>query len=88
MEGEKPAQPEFNAERVNVLDMRVSICQTSNVLGYNILWGHVSDKLYHSWTVYAAGEQRVGALVEGRDYYVRVDAFNECGLTEGTVQKL
>jgi hypothetical protein len=88
VEGEKPAQPEFNAERVNVLDMRVSICQTSNVLGYNILWGHASDKLYHSWTVYAAGEQRVGALVEGRDYYVRVDAFNECGLTEGTVQKL
>lgn len=87
-EGEKPAQPEFSAERVNALDMRVSICQTSNVLGYNILWGNASDKLYHSWTVYVAGDVRIGALVDGRDYYVRVDAFNESGVTEGTVQKL
>lgn len=87
-DGEKPAPPVFTAEPVNALDMLVHICQTSNALGYNILWGSAPDKLYHSWTVYVAGDVRIGALVDGRDYYVRVDAFNESGVTEGTVQKL
>ena len=32
--------------------------------------------------------ERVGALVSGADYYVRVDAFNENGITEGEVKKL
>lgn len=27
--------------------------------------------------------QKIGALVKGQDYYVRVDAFNENGITEG-----
>ena len=29
-------------------------------------------------------EQNIGALVEGETVYVRVDAFNENGITEGT----
>ena len=32
--------------------------------------------------------QRVGALVAGEKYYVRVDAFNENGITEGQVKEL
>ncbi len=28
-------------------------------------------------------EQRIGALVKDEHYYVRVDAFNENGITEG-----
>jgi len=31
----------------------------------------------------AAGERRVGALIKGRKYWVRVDAFNGNGITEG-----
>jgi hypothetical protein len=31
------------------------------------------------------GEHRVGALIRGRDYFVRVDAFNENGITKGEV---
>jgi hypothetical protein len=38
--------------------------------------------------VFAAGEKRVGALVKGREYYVRVDAFNENGITAGKCVKL
>jgi hypothetical protein len=29
--------------------------------------------------------QRIGALIKGADYCVRVDAFNENGITEGTI---
>ena len=29
-------------------------------------------------------EQNIGALVEGETVYVREDAFNENGITEGT----
>ena len=32
--------------------------------------------------------KRIGALVTGRDYYLRVDSFNESGITEGEVTKL
>ena len=38
--------------------------------------------------IFKAGEQRIGALIQGRDYYVRVDAFNENRITEGTCVKL
>ena len=32
--------------------------------------------------------KRIGALVKGRDSYVRVDVFNENGIAEGKVEKL
>ena len=38
--------------------------------------------------VFSAGSQRVGALVSDREYYVRVDAFNENGITAGKCVKL
>ena len=53
--------------------------------GYNILWGHKKDKLYHSYLVYGEElkEKRIGALIKDKNYYVRVDTFNENGITEG-----
>ena len=38
--------------------------------------------------VFAAWPRRVGALIKGRDYYVRVDVFNENGITEGVCIRL
>ena len=38
--------------------------------------------------VFAPGPRRIGALIKGREYYVRVDAFNENGITEGVCIKL
>jgi hypothetical protein len=87
-DGEKPAVPTFTAERVSGLDMLVRIAPQENTLGYNILFGNRAEKLYHSYMVFGSGETRVGALIEGREYYVRVDAFNENGITEGKVVAL
>ena len=89
-EGEKPQAPQFTAIRSeDRLDMIVS-AETEHAVGYNILWGHRADKLYHSWIVYGekVTEHRIGALVKGQDYFVRVDAFNESGITEGEVRAL
>lgn len=83
---EKPEIPEFTAERIGDLDMNVKI-QGSGALGYNILWGENPQKLYHSYMVFHP-EQRIGALIKSRDYWVRVDAFNEAGITEGNVKHL
>ena len=58
------------------------------VLGYNILFGSSPEKLYHSYMIFGRTKQRIGALVEGREYYVRVDAFNESGITEGICRKV
>ena len=83
---DKPDVPEFTAERVGNLDMSVQI-QGSGAVGYNILWGEDPQKFYHSYMVFHP-KQRIGALIKGRDYWVRVDAFNEAGITEGNVKRL
>jgi len=84
--GDKPMIPAYVARRVNDLDMHFEI-NGKNAVGFNILWGAAPDKLYHSCMTFER-EKRIGALVKGREYYVRVDAFNENGITEGVVQKL
>lgn len=72
-------------------DMAVSI-RKDDALGHLILWGSSSDKLYHSCIVY--GEEgvtkpkRIGALVASRQYVVRVDGFNENGITEGDIKTI
>ena len=86
--GKAPAVPCYSAERTNDLDMNVEIRPQDDALGYNILFGSGEEKLYHSMMVYAPGKHRVGALIAGRDYVVRVDAFNENGITEGVCVKV
>ncbi len=81
--GAKPEIPSFSAAQTGELDMAVTIREQENTLGYNILFGSAPDKLYHSYMVFSAGEKRIGALVKGCHYFVRVDAFNESGITEG-----
>ena len=87
-QGEKPAAPVFTVRRENDLDMTVSVQSQEKTLGYSILFGSSPDKLYHSYMTFKAGDQRIGALIKGRDYFVRVDAFNENGITEGTCVRL
>ncbi len=86
--GAKPASPKFTAVRDNALDMNVEIAEQSDTLGFNILFGNSPEKLYHSDMVFQSGAHRVGALIKGREYWVRVDAFNENGITEGEVIRL
>ena len=87
-DGERPAAPAFTASRTGDLDMLVQIAGQPDAMGFNILFGSSPEKLYHSCMVFRAGERRIGALIKGRDYYVRVDAFNENGITEGETRKL
>ena len=87
-EGDKPAVPAFTAERDSGIDMTVSIEPQTDTVGYNILFGSSPEKLYHSAMTFAPGKHRIGALIDGRDYFVRVDAFNENGITEGSCIKL
>ena len=87
-DGDLPGTPHFKAERLSGIDMNVSIEPQENTVGYNILFGSSPEKLYHSYMVFEAGEKRIGALIEGRDYYVRVDAFNENGITKGSCVRL
>jgi beta-xylosidase len=89
--GEKASVPEFIATRISNLDMEVQI-KGNNAVGFNILWGSSPEKLYHSYMVFSEDrmncEQKIGALVTDNEYYVRVDAFNESGITEGNVIRL
>ena len=84
--GEKPEVPAFTAKRTTDLDFEVKI-ESGNAMGWNILWGQSPDKLYHSYMIFKP-EQKIGALVKDRNYYVRVDAFNENGITEGNCVEL
>ena len=81
--GKKPSAPKFSVKRDNDLEMTVEM-KSEGAVGYNVLWGATPEKLYHSWMTFEE-VQKIPALVKGREYFVRVDAFNENGITEGEV---
>ena len=85
--GSAPEIPEFSAMRAGNNDMKISLSKTSGAVGWNILWGEEEDKLYHSCLTFEP-EKNIGALVKNREYFVRVDAFNENGITHGNTVKL
>ena len=83
--GEAPAAATgVRAEKKGDIDMLVS-WDADDAVGHNILWGYAPDKLYHSYMVLGRNEQNIGALMKGEPVFARVDAFNENGITEGTV---
>lgn len=84
--GQAPAASSFNVKRISDLDMIVTINE-DDATGHTILWGTSPDKLYHSCITYG-NEQKIGALIKNKSYYVRVDSFNENGITEGSAIKL
>lgn len=83
--GPLPEQTEdVNAVFQGDLDMLVS-WEEDEAVGHNILWGFAPDKLYHSYMVFGKHAQNIGALVKDEPVYLRVDAFDENGITEGKV---
>lgn len=83
--GSAPETPKgVKAERVGDINMLVS-WEEDKSTGHNILWGYAPDKLYHSYMVLGTNEKNIGAIMKGEPVYVRVDAFNENGITEGSV---
>lgn len=84
--GEKPGQVEFDVVRTSDTSMCITI-EPTHVVGYNILWGHDANKLYHSCMTFEAVKE-IKALVKGESYFVRVDTFNENGITHGKIIEL
>lgn len=79
--GAVPEEPAFTARRTGDCDFEINM-NAVGAIGFNVLWGASPEKLYHSYMTFEK-ELRIGALVKGRSYSVRVDAFNENGITEG-----
>lgn len=84
-QGSAPNQAaQVKALRTDGMTMQVS--WRGDAAGYEVLWGHRPDKLYHSYRVFARTELEIRALMEDVErYYVRVDSFNENGITIGEV---
>ncbi|MRH45110.1 family 43 glycosylhydrolase [Aquibacillus halophilus] len=83
--GDLPKQATgVTTELVSELDLSVK-WNAVEVVGYNVLWGFSPDKLYHSYMVFGRNNINIGALVKGEPVFVRVDTFNEVGITEGEI---
>ncbi len=83
--GELPEKTaDVTIEKQSELDLKVR-WRKDSATGYNVLWGYAPDKLYHSYMVYGKSEVKIGALRKGQPLYLRVDAFNENGITEGEI---
>lgn len=79
--GEAPtAVCDIAVEVLGELDVNVS--WTGNAVGYNVVWGYTPDKLYHCNQTFGR-EVTLKGLIKGQSLYVRVDSFNESGITEG-----
>ena len=86
----KPPCPIVRTERLGELDFLVSAEENAGTTGFNILWGNHPDKLYHSYLCMGKklDKKRIGAIIKGKPLFMRVDAFNENGITHGEVIQL
>lgn len=87
-EGEKPEKAEAMAKRLDAMDGLVTWKHIDGAQGCNVRYGTAPDRLYHSWLVYGRDEVTLSTLMEGKTYYVRVDSFNENGITPGEVVRM
>ncbi len=74
----------LQADRYEPMSMKLTWHGTA--AGYNVLWGHRPDKLYHSCLILGKQEADIRALDSESEYYIRVDAFNENGIAHGIVE--
>ena len=65
------------------LSAHVSWSSASRAIGYNVHWGLSPKKLYNSWLIYGRTRLALPSLNRDVAYWVRVDAFNENGVTTG-----
>ena len=87
-QGEKPAQARASAVRRGDLDAVVSWQPLENTQGCNVRYGTAPDKLYQSWLVYDENRVVLSTLIKGQKYFIRVDSFNENGVTPGCVMEM
>ncbi len=83
------AAPVFTAKRcADEREMHVSWAAVPGAEGYLIRFGVDPHELHTHWQVIGQTEATVRCLTAGVGYYVRVDAYNENGVTEGTAKRL
>ena len=83
--GAAPAPAQAAAKRLGDLDAQVQWQPIPGAQGCNVCYGPAPDKLYHSWLVYGQNEVQLSTLIKGQPCFVRVDSFNENGVTPGAV---
>ncbi len=88
--GVKPESVQnVQSQRQSPLDGWLQWDASERAQGYNVRWGIAPDKLYSSWLLYGQTKLQLPFLnATQQDYYVAIDAFNECGITPGPVFKL
>lgn len=83
--GTKPSRASSSATRLTAYDGKVSWLPIPHSQGCNVRYGIAQNKLYLSHLVYSATEVNLSTLIKGQKYYIRVDAFNENGITPGNI---
>lgn len=86
LDGAKP-DAATNVKCVMKSDLDMEVSWNGNATGYCVIWGYAPDKLYHSYQVFDK-QVCIGGLVKGQPVYVRVDSFNDSGITEGVTIKV
>lgn len=85
-EGEKPVKVEAGSGVMeDPMTCRLIWKKAAGAIGYNVRFGIAPDKLYSSFQVYGREEALITTLNAGQRYWYAIDAFNESGVTEGTV---
>lgn len=88
-DGDKPtAIQTFHAEFTDPMTARIQWNKDENATGYEVQYGISPEKLYSSHMVYSSSEVLLTTLNAGQQYYVRVDSFNENGVTPGEIHPL
>ncbi|MBR1758254.1 MAG: family 43 glycosylhydrolase [Lachnospiraceae bacterium] len=67
-------------------DLDAYLSWEGNALGYVVCFGYAPNKLYHSYMTFEKNVH-LGGLIKGQELYIRIDSFNEAGITHGDVWK-
>lgn len=73
----------FRAFRLDPMTLKLTWTPSGDAFGYDIKYGIAPNKLYSSHMVYGKSEVVLTMLNKDQKYYVRIDSFNENGVTEG-----
>ena len=81
--GERPNPPGkvFIKSGGDPTEYIISWEKSNEATGYNLRYGIAEEKLYHSRLVYSDTSVLLTGLNSGSEYFLKVDAFNENGVS-------
>lgn len=79
---------QYSCVRTDGMTAKLSWAAVDGAIGYDVRYGIAPDKLYCSHMVYGRPEVLLTMLNQGQSYCVRIDSFNESGITQGQVSQL